>query len=332
MVKRSSSWLIALLAIWIGLMLANSAHAKTILKLGHVGHAKGPIGAGAERFASNLRAVSGKRMDVQVVARGALGGISEMWVQMRSGSLDMQVIDIGAITRIRGAERVNVMLTPFLFSDQTHLRRYLNNDLFLDMINEVSAITRIRYLGIVSERSPRVISTTKKSIRTAEDLAGVKMRVPKLPMFVDVFESWGAIPIPVNPPEMFMALKTGLAEGEDNGVINLANGSLIEVIRHFTPINWLRTGVAAWISDGSWEKLSEQERTWVVKAIAQSTKEAAASFEVDIEKAMAKLRAADVHIHVPELNGFRMATDRIIDLHEGKLWPEGEVERIQSLR
>jgi TRAP-type C4-dicarboxylate transport system substrate-binding protein len=199
-------------------------------------------------------------------------------------------------------------------------------------MERVSSATGIRYLGFVAERSPRVISTTKKPVVTVDDLKGLKIRVPGHPMYIRIFEYWGAIPTPMSPADMFMALKSGMVEGEDNGVINMVNGPNAEVIRHFTPINWNRSVVAAWISETRWKRLTDQERAWVSEAIERAQAEASVDFTRQMQESMQKLEQYGIQVHTPDLAGFLPVRDKITEQYEGTTWPAGQVGRIRALK
>ena len=325
-------WLAYVAAIVALFVASPPVQATTTLRIGHVGNGQGAIHAGAERFAQHLADVSGGEMEVEIIGRGALGNIPELWVQMQAEALDMQVIDTGAISLLESGKPIQVLLTPFLFESQAHLRRYMKSPLARSLLDDIAVTSGIRYLGHVGERSPRVISTTHRPIVSVADLRGMEMRVPRHPMFIEIFDRWGSIATPVQPSDMFMALKSGLVDGEDNGIVTLASGSNASIIRHVTPINWNRSVVALWISDKRWQSLTDQQRSWIDDAVSRSEFDAAAAFDIDMRNAREKLDELGIEIHKPELGGFKAIVEDFVDAHEGTIWPNGEVERIRALR
>jgi len=317
------------------LLTGPSVHAAgepTVLRIGHTGHGQGALHGGAVRFAQQLETISSGAMQVDIVGRGALGGISDMFVQMQAGALDIQVIDVPAIGVLKAGQRMDVLLTPFLFESQAHLRRYFASETAHGPLRELAANTGIRYIGYVAERSPRVISTTRKAVRAVDDMAGLKMRIPGSPLFREVFAAWGSVPTPTSPGDMFMALRTGMVDGEDNGIVNMVNGQNATVIRHVTPIDWHRAVVGLWFSDIRWNTLDERERDWVHAAASASEQQAADAFELDMKAARKRLEALGIQVHEADLSGFAAIVDDFVARHEGERWPDGEVARIRSLR
>jgi len=313
------------------LIFSVDAFAVTTLKLAHVAHPTSSIGIGAQRFADNLHYITEGQMAVEIVPRGVFGGIPDTFVQMQTGGVDMQTIDLMAISLLNQGHEFKVLVTPYLFRDQQHLRSFVSSELFSDLMDPVRKETGIRYLNLVAERSPRVVSTTNTAVKNVTDLKGVKIRVPPHPVFIAVFKAWGANPTPVKPTDMYMALKSGMVDGEDNGVMNLVAGSNTQVIKHFTPINWLRMGVAAWISERRWQSFSQQERDWVNAAAKLSSEQAASSYDDELATAMRKLTEFGITVHEPEMAGFMSITDTIVQQFEGQDWSTGLVKKIQDL-
>ncbi len=325
--------LVALLAVALGAPTASADSDKLKLTLGHVGGNAGVYQAGAARFAERVEELSGGRVTVKIVPRGALGNISEMWVQMQQGSLDLQVVDITAITLLKSAARANALITPFLFRDQDHYFAYRDSSLFADLANAIRDSTNIRYLGSVIERAPRVVATTNRAVKTLQDMKGLKMRVPPHPLFVEIFSGWGAVPVPTGAGNLFMSLKTGLVDGDGNGIIGLANNApKASVIRHVTPINWKRSSVGLWFSEASWKRLTPEQHQWIRDAAADAEKQSRQEYDQNLKSAIEKLATLGIELHQPEISEFLGATERFVKKHEGTMWPAGEVAAIQAIR
>lgn len=306
------------------------ASEPTVLKLAHVSTLDGPMGIGGERFAANLKQVSGGKMTVKVFPKGSLGGTREIWAQMQGGTVDMQVVDLPAITILKPAKAMKVAVMPYMFESQAHFRKFAESDLLAGLANEITEKTGIRYLGIVQDRAPRLISTTGKVVKSVDDVAGLKIRIPGDPVFVKLFKSWGAIPVLTRHSELFMALKSGMAEGEDRGITTLAIAPIRELIKTVSPINWNRSGVAAWITESRWKAFSDQERAWVSEAIAISERDSKKDYEQNLVEARKKLLDMGMVFQEIDVESFKAASK---DFHKEfkDVWPEGTVEAIKAM-
>ncbi|HKM70427.1 MAG TPA: TRAP transporter substrate-binding protein DctP [Stellaceae bacterium] len=59
----------------------------------------------------------------------------------------------------------------------------------------------------------REITMKSKPINTPDDLKGVKIRLPVVPLFIALFQHLGASPTPINFGEVYSALQTGWSTG-----------------------------------------------------------------------------------------------------------------------
>jgi tripartite ATP-independent transporter DctP family solute receptor len=87
------------------------------------------------------------------------------------------------------------------------------------------------------ENGFRQISTTAKPIRTADDLAGLKLRTPDSKLFTDFFTSLGAETKVFNFNRVYEALKKGEVDGQDNPIEVTAVNKLYEVQKYISVTN-----------------------------------------------------------------------------------------------
>ncbi|MEZ5730393.1 MAG: TRAP transporter substrate-binding protein [Burkholderiaceae bacterium] len=244
------------------------------LRLAHVATEGSEIGRAAQRFADELEAVSAKAMHVDIHPRSTLGGMSQLWAQIGAGAIDLYPIDVGAASLLKAGRSLNVMFVPFLFRDQAHYDRFIESPLFVEEMARIDQASKTHFVGLVGHRSPRNIATTKRPIRRAADLAGVQMRVPPSRVFIKTYEAWGAVPVPVPPHELVTALRSGMVEGQSNGITSVYRPDLYRngnpPLRFVTPLNWAFSSVGLWVSAARWATLSEDQRGWLVQAATRA--------------------------------------------------------------
>jgi TRAP-type C4-dicarboxylate transport system substrate-binding protein len=301
------------------------------LRLGHVAPPQTTYQEAAERFAENLDELSGGTMAVDIVPGGALGTLGQLWVQTRAGALDLHLIDVGAMVAMQEARPFLVLWLPFLFEDQDHFRRYVASPTFERMMGEVEEATDLVWLGLAGDRPPRALTTADTPVVTPEDLAGLKIRTPEHPMIVGAFEGWGAAPTPLPASELFTALRTGLVDGQDNGVLDFVGAGYAEVQRQFMPLDYIHSGVGIWIGGPSWAGLDEAQRGWVREAAAMAGTQGAEVHDAAMEEAMASLEGLGVTVTEPDIDAFRAVADGMREGMEGDAWPEGLSAEIGGL-
>ena len=63
-------------------------------------------------------------------------------------------------------------------------------------------------------------------------MAGFKIRVPENDVFKAMAEAWGAKPTPMNFNELYLALKQGVVDGQENPLPTIKSGKFDEVQKY----------------------------------------------------------------------------------------------------
>ena len=313
-------------------VLSASALAQEVtLRLAHVAPPQTTYQQAAERFKAALEEVSGGTMSVEIIPGGVLGDLGQLWVQNRAGALDLHMIDLSAVIAMKEARPFLVMWTPFLFEDQAHLHRFVGSDTFKSMMDDVEKQTGVRYMGYLGDRPPRALTTGTKPVKTPADLQGLKIRTPEHPMIIGAFKAWGANPTPIKASELFTALKTGLVDGQDNGIIDAVGAGYMEAQKYYMPLDYIHSGLGLWMSPQRFESLSEKQRGFVMEAAKRAGEEGKGIHGTQMREAYGKLAETGSERVEVDRDAFRGARDAIVGNMEGKVWPEGLVETIRGM-
>ena len=154
----------------------------------------GPI---AERFGKHVEDMTGGQVKVQGFGGGQLGSLPQNYGGLRTGQIDMMLADTGTLGLARGGKDFNALFAPYAFRDHAHFRAFMASPAFKAMLEPVMKEAGFHYVGYVSDRTPRQLTTAKTRVTKPEDLKGLKIRVPETPTILEVFKAWGASPTPV---------------------------------------------------------------------------------------------------------------------------------------
>lgn len=94
------------------------------------------------------------------------------------------------------------------------------------------------------------------------------MRVPNVPLFVDVWSSLGAQPTPMAFSEVFTSLQNGTIEGQENPLALIRSANFNEVQSHVNLTDHVRSWIYLTISEMTWSGLSEEDQQAVLEAAA----------------------------------------------------------------
>jgi TRAP-type C4-dicarboxylate transport system substrate-binding protein len=302
------------------------------LRLAHVAPPQSTYQEAAVRFADELKKLSGGAMTVDIVPGGTLGDLGQLWVQNRQGSLDLHLIDVSAIVAMREARAFSALWAPFAFRDQAHLYAFFATDLFKDMMAAVEKETGVVWLGVAGDRPPRALSTASKSVVKPADLAGQKIRTPEHPVVVATFKAWGAIATPLKASELFVALRSGAVDGQDNGSIDFLAAGYADVQKIYVPIDYIHSAVGIWISGQRWRQLDDRQQGWLRDATRKAGEDGRRLHDAAMAAAMKGIVDKGVTVTKPDIGAFREASKPVIAEFEGKLWPAGLYEKIGAVK
>ena len=316
--------------ILITLPMAGLA-AEISLKLGHITPTGSTFDVASNKFAEQVAAKTKGRVEIKVFANAQFGTPPEHWAQVKTGAIDLYVVDIGAASMVEPKPKnLDATKAPYVFDSQAELYKFLRSDLFKTMMAKVEIANNMKYIGYVGDRPPRGFSTTKKRATTPDDIKGLKLRVPHEPIFVAMYKGWGAAPTPVAPKEVYTSLKSGLVEGMDGNIDDIYSGKHYEIQKYFIAIDYLYSVTGIWINAKKWESFSEDVKTAFLKS-AEETDAYVSEFTVkQAHKAENAFKEAGVEIIRPDLRPWKELAEKAALKNDGELWEKGLYEKIKA--
>jgi tripartite ATP-independent transporter DctP family solute receptor len=153
----------------------------------------------------------------------------------------------------------------------------------------------------------RQITSSTKPIRTPEDLAGFKIRVPPSPLWTSMFKAFGAAPVTINFSETYSALQTRIADGQENPLAIIETAKLYEVQKYLSVTNHMWDGFWFLANRRAWEALPAPLREIVereINASALAEREDVARLNATLEAA---LKARGLEFVPTDASAFRAA-------------------------
>jgi TRAP-type C4-dicarboxylate transport system substrate-binding protein len=115
----------------------------------------------------------------------------------------------------------------------------------------------------------RQIGGTKRPITVADDLIGIRMRIPAGPIFEDIFKALGAKPITVNSSGIYDALKTGRVDAQENPLAYMHLFKHYEVMKYVSMTNHMWSGFNMLAHLPSWSRLPDDVKTIIERNVAK---------------------------------------------------------------
>jgi tripartite ATP-independent transporter DctP family solute receptor len=224
-----------------------------------------------QMFKMTLKKVSKGQMDVDVYHSGQLFSQEAEIAAVRRGTIDLAYTSAGWNAEF--VPYLSMLGAVYTFSGYDHMTKVLNGDIGKKIFEDVAKATNARplaafYLGT------RQLNLVEKvgPVRHPNDMKGVKLRTPGSPTWLALGKALGGNPTPMSFSEVYMGLKTGVIEGQDNPLPTDKNAKFYEVTKYIVLTNHLADSVWPTINEKKWQSFTSQQKKWVMAAIDAARK------------------------------------------------------------
>ena len=192
---------------------------------------------------------------------------------------------------------------------------------------EVTALATV-YLGT---RQLNLRDTRK--VATSADLKGVKLRMPGTREWLFLGEALGATATPLAFGEVYLGLKTGTIDGQDNPLPSVRAAKFYEVTKQIVLTGHLVDSLFITMSNKSFNALSAAQRQKVVAA-AQAAALWNNDNRIKEESQLVEFfKKEGLQVVTPDVEAFRKSVQAAYQNSDyAKVWPKGLLERINATR
>ena len=248
-VLKPRVWLVFLTAmlLLVGCGQDSSETGVIELQIGTVTAPGSLVSASSEEFARRINERLAGRVRVVFFGSSQLGNDEVLVQKLKLGTLDFAVPSTIMSSLV---EEFGLFEMPYLVRDRDHMRR-IGEEIFWPTLAPAAEAKGYRVLGLW-ENGFRHITNNTRPIYTPEDLGGIKLRTPRGEWRFKLFRVFGANPTPMPLSEVFVALQTGVIDGQENPFAQLASLKFHEVqdylslTGHVYSPSYLLTGVNRW--------------------------------------------------------------------------------------
>ena len=258
--------------VLLGVLLFSSCSGKKDSKDFRVAYVMAQGGmshAAAEKFAALVEQRSSGKINVKLYPNGMLGNERILIEGLMLRSIDMVISGPSMIGWY--APEYGVFEAPFIFRDYEHMDKVLNGEIGKEIETAMYEKRKIHFLSFFY-RGPRYLTTTNKIVRTPDDLLGLKLRVPELPVYIKSWKTFGANPTPLAYSDMFMALKQGVVDGQENPLEVIYTSHLYETQKYVMKTEHLFSCYFACVGDYFYQKFDEREQKILKEAIMEAAR------------------------------------------------------------
>lgn len=263
---KRSYWLVGLtIVLTMGLIfsLSLSAQAKTEWKMAVGDAAGGTQWELGLRFAQLMEAYTKGEVKIHLFPNGQLGSEQETVQNCRLGTLDYSIVAINNITPF--SPTVGVFTLPYLILSLDDAVKLTQGPIGQKLAENTIRDAGVRLLGWAYSGF-RVLTNSKRPVRTLKDLKGLVIRVPKNAIMIASYKSWGVNPTPMAWDETFTALQQKVVDGQDNPYITNYVMKFYEVQKYITNIRYVFSLEPLMISEALFQKQSPEMQKTILRA------------------------------------------------------------------
>jgi tripartite ATP-independent transporter DctP family solute receptor len=282
-------------------------------------------------FKESLDKAAPNQFDVQIHLNASLFKQGAEPAAMARGNLELTTVSAFDIAKL--VPEFSIFTAGYIVRDPQHQQKVFNGPIGDELFKAVADKMEITILSTAYLGTRQVNLREARNVRTPADLKGIKLRMPGSKEWLFLGETLGATATPLAFGEVYMGLKTGTIDGQDNPLPTVRAAKFYEVTKQLVLTNHLVDSLHIAIASKTWNGLTAAQKQ-AVKAAAQ----AATSFNNDNRtKEEAQIidffKQQGLQVSTPDVEAFRKSVqDAYAKSDYAKVWTKGMLERINNTR
>ena len=282
-------------------------------------------------FKESLDKAAPNQFDVQIHLNASLFKQGAEPAAMARGNLELTTVSAFDMAKL--VPEFSIFTAGYIVRDPQHQQKVFNGPIGDELFKAVADKMDITVLSTAYLGTRQVNLREARNVRTPADLKGIKLRMPGSKEWLFLGETLGATATPLAFGEVYMGLKTGTIDGQDNPLPTVRAAKFYEVTKQLVLTNHLVDSLFIAIASKTWNGLTAAQKQ-AVKAAAQ----AATNFNNDNRiKEEAQIvdffKQQGLQVSTPDVEAFRKSVqDAYAKSDYAKVWPKGMLERINNTR
>jgi TRAP-type transport system periplasmic protein len=219
-----------------------------------------PLNIRLQQAFDRIKRNSNGALEIELFANSQLGGDTDVLSQLRSGAVEF--FSLSSVILSTLVPIASISGIGFAMPDYDTVWRAMDGELGSRIRRDI-AKADIVAMDRIWDNGFRHITTSNKPIHAPDDLRDVKMRVPVSPLWTSMFRAFGAGPVSINASEIYSALNTKIADGQENPLAPIWSLKLYEVQRYLALTGHMWDGYWLLANRGAWQALPDDLRGMV---------------------------------------------------------------------
>jgi C4-dicarboxylate-binding protein DctP len=260
--------------------------------------------------------------------------------QLYKDKEELEALQLGAVQMLApslskfgplGIREFEVFDLPYIFESYEDLARVTEGKIGRELLDRLESKGLV---GLAYWNNGFKVLSANRPLLKPRDVLGLKMRIQPSRVIEEQMTTLGSLPLVLPFSETYHALSTGVVDGTENPPANLYTQKMYEVQRHATLTNHGYLGYAVISNKAFWDKLPEDVREALERAIAETTPIANALAREENEQSLEEVRrSGKTQIHEPTADERKAWIAAFAPVHEAMADRVGRdlIERIKQV-
>jgi tripartite ATP-independent transporter DctP family solute receptor len=282
-------------------------------------------------FKETLEKSAPGEFDVQINLNASLFKQGAEPAAMARGNLELTTVSASDIAKI--VPEFSIFTAGYIVHSPAQQQKIFNGPIGTEMFKTVSEKMDITPLATAYLGTRQVNLRELRNVKTPADLKGVKLRMPGSKDWLFLGDALGATATPLAFGEVYLGLKTGTIDGQDNPLPSVRAAKFYEVTKQIVLTSHLVDGLFIAVSNKSLNTLNAGQKQKVLAAA-----QAAAAYNNDNRvKEEAQLveffKKEGLQVTTPDVEAFRKSVQATYQNSDyAKVWPKGLLDRINATK
>lgn len=267
----------------------------------------------AVHFKSMVEEESKGILSIQLYPDSQLGNEEERMELLTRDGMNQPIMNIASFGGVAPLfPEIYATAVPFMFNSYQAAHSFFDKGLFWDKARkEFQNRTGAIFLEVVEEGGFLAFTNSKKALQSPKDFEGLKFRGMDEGQ-ITLYKSFSASGTPIPWTELYMALKTGVVDGQMNPAMYIKMGSLYEVQKYLTLANIQYSDQFLVINGDLFESLSGEQRSIIQKASRQANMMNREAVEAQDFKDIQFLQERGMEVYTPTEDEMEVFRDKAI--------------------
>ncbi|EKM4465622.1 TRAP transporter substrate-binding protein, partial [Escherichia coli] len=180
---------LALCTLLGGLLSFSALAADVTLKLGHPVNEEHSWHKASLKFAELVKQKTNNAVEVKIYPNESLGKEMDIINAIQLGSVDMTIT---GESLQNWAPSAALLAVPYMITSSEQMAKIVNGEVGAQISKDIEERVKLKTIAWF-ERGPRNL-TSNRPITNPEELKGLTLRLPNVPMFINVWKDLGAQP------------------------------------------------------------------------------------------------------------------------------------------